>query len=398
MEGEVASYSLYELSRFRCVDGRYRLLAQLGSGRFGQVHLAYDLARAELVALKEPLELSLFPRLEGFLAEVGRMVHLRERGSGLAVAQIREFNLEVREGAPAVYYTMDFAPLGEFFSFLESSPLVDEDSIRYFFAQLAAAVAGLHALGLAHLDLKPENVLLRADSSLLLCDLGSSAWTDKSDLAGYAGSREYCAPESLAHLGAAADDFPADVDLRGLDSFALGVILFVALFKSNPFMSAESSDPYYRRLLYDREAFWEIFASVREVTPAARLLLEELLLSPAAERPSARALLQSAWVTEPPADPAFPHALRSSVKAYGEAFEENLLRDIRQRVQGRGEGDRCDPKTRPRTPSDCADAVRRFARQNEERIMKLKKTLARLASGTQGGRRGGGGGKNFDLL
>ena len=375
---EVAGYSLAELSQFRCVDGRYRLLAQLGTGRFGQVYLAYDLLSRELIALKEPLELSAPGRLESFLAEIAKMVYLREKGKALAVAQIREFNFEVREGTPAVYYTMDFALLGEFFSFLESAPLIDEDAVRYFFAQLAQAVSELHSLGLAHLDLKPENILLRPDSSLLLCDLGSAAWADQGAPAAYAGSREYCAPESLACLSAEAGEGPgAELDLQRLDSFSLGVILFVALFKSNPFMSAEPSDPYYRRLLYDREAFWEIFAPLRRVTPAARLFLEEMLLSPPAERPLPRVLLHSAWVSALPANPGFRDVLSSSLKEYRGEFEDNLLRQIRMRVKGKGEAEK--PKVRARQLVDSVDLLRRFIRQNEEKISRLKKTLGKLS-------------------
>lgn len=384
MQEEVEAYSHAELSRFRCVDGRYRVLAPLGRGRYGQVHAAFDACTRQIVALKEPLDLGVVDRLENFLSEVSKLVYLREHAQSVAVTQIRDFKLEVGQGEAVAYYTMDFALLGELFGFLEHTPPIGEDSGRFFFTQLVEAVAGIHSLGLAHLDLKPENVLLRPDSSLLLCDFGSATWSAGGHAPSYAGSREYCAPEALPWLdGDAAPE--GHLDFRRLDSFALGVLLFVALFKSNPFMSASPSDPYYHTLLTDSEAFWEIFAPINAISHEAKHFLEELLLTPPAQRPLAESLLRSRWVNELPANPGFRDALRLSLKAYRQMIEADLLAEVRRQAKRRPASGKAEQRPRGRQAAEATDTLRRFLRQNEERVTRLRKTLDRLTRGVLAG-------------
>ena len=46
------------------------------------------------------------------------------------------------------------------------------DEVRWVGAQLTLALCALHTLGFIHRDLKPNNVLVRADGYLVLSDFG----------------------------------------------------------------------------------------------------------------------------------------------------------------------------------------------------------------------------------
>ena len=82
-----------------------------------------------------------------------------------------------------------------------------EPEIAAFLLELCAAVAELHAHGLVHRDIKPQNVMRRADGRIVLIDLGLAKDADDtrprdglSVVAGHAvavGTPGYAAPEQL---------------------------------------------------------------------------------------------------------------------------------------------------------------------------------------------------------
>ncbi|KAL1738250.1 kinase-like domain-containing protein, partial [Schizophyllum fasciatum] len=104
------------------------------------------------------------------------------------------------------------------------------DLLRFYIAELCAAVAVLHADGIIHRDIKPANILIDTDGHLVLADMGmateplpmaaaarapiSPAWVRAGDsvahvhaLEARAGTYYYTAPEILMgwQYGSAVD-------------------------------------------------------------------------------------------------------------------------------------------------------------------------------------------------
>ena len=70
------------------------------------------------------------------------------------------------------------------------------------------------------------------------------------------GSEEYNAPELFELNDKTYDGAKADI-------FSAGVTLFLMLTKCPPFRTANSKDPYFRRLsASDKKAFWKIFNGI----------------------------------------------------------------------------------------------------------------------------------------
>jgi serine/threonine protein kinase len=92
-------------------------------------------------------------------------------------------------------------------------------------AEIAFALAAIHAAGVVHRDLKPDNIILRSGRSPVLVDFGLALVQGRPDRSRGAGTSGYMAPEQLS-LG-------ASVDARA-DLYALGVIAHELLLSDLP--------------------------------------------------------------------------------------------------------------------------------------------------------------------
>ena len=104
----------------------------------------------------------------------------------------------------------------------------ERDAVRYL-KQIAGALAKIHEVGVLHRDLKPGNIMLRADDSIALIDFGLARrmrlqmeLTDEGEIF---GTPYYMSPEQ-GHAGA--------VDHRS-DIYSLGVIFYEMLTGKKPF-------------------------------------------------------------------------------------------------------------------------------------------------------------------
>ncbi|MEZ6187842.1 MAG: serine/threonine-protein kinase [Planctomycetota bacterium] len=203
------------------VVGEYRLLEQLGAGGMGAVWRAEHLPTGALRALKttvaDPEALVRFEREAQALA---RLNHPH-------VARVH--TAQVCEGVP--YLVLDLAQGGDLATRLKLGPLPPEEA-RALARDLALGLAHVHAAGLLHRDLKPQNVVFDDQGRPLLVDFGLTRQVGGSSLTrsgAILGTPAYMAPEQV-------DDARA-VDERA-DVYGLGAVLYHALTGEPPFRGA----------------------------------------------------------------------------------------------------------------------------------------------------------------
>ena len=201
---------------------RYRPLADLGSGGFGSVVLAFDTRMARRVAIKR---LALPGSVSG--RSLGRTGLAEARTAAMlnhpAIVTVHEWDADDTD-AYIVMEDIDGASLADLID--ERDEPLDADEAAWVIESVGSAVAFAHDNGVLHLDLKPANVLVARDGRVKVADFGIAALTDMSGHAqGTSGTLGYMPPEQLR--GQRLDE--------RTDVWALGALFYELLTRANPF-------------------------------------------------------------------------------------------------------------------------------------------------------------------
>ena len=181
------------------------------------------------------------------------------------------------------YLVMEYIEGRTLQDWLDRSSRRDPAEIARIGALIAHAAYSLHQQEVCHLDLKPANVLLKNDSSVVLLDFGLAWHAQYPDLLAEemraaAGSNIWIAPEQVAGVRG---------DPRS-DVFAIGVMLYEMCTRELPF-----GDPQTASGL--RQRFWMQPKPPRQINPETPAWLQEIVMTcleaQAADRYSSAALL-----------------------------------------------------------------------------------------------------------
>ncbi|MCG8918862.1 serine/threonine protein kinase [Actinokineospora sp. PR83] len=282
-------------SEDRLIAGRYRLSKQLGAGGMGVVWQAYDERLHRTVAVKQllvPASLTA-PEVE----EVNR----RAMREGRIAAKLQHPSsitvFDVVEDGGAPYLVLEYVPSTNLSVVLREQKTLPLDEVANIGAQVAAALAAAHEVGVVHRDVKPGNLLLGHDDTVKITDFGISRLVE--DVTGttttnIAGTPAYLSPEVAQ--GKAAT-FASDV-------FSLGATLYTAIEGVSPFGANDNT-----MATLHRAASGQIDPP-RNSGPMTDLLLAMLATDPAARPTMAevrRVLAERDWASaEVPTQVATP--------------------------------------------------------------------------------------------
>ena len=242
----------------------YELIAPIGRGAMGEVHLARQEALNRLVVLKR-----LHP-------DVWRdpAARRRFRREAEIAASIQHRNVvpiyDVGEADDRLFIAMKWLsgpPLDQ----LDERP--SPRDVARIGAEVARGLAAAHEAGVVHRDIKPANILLDEGTPVVV-DFGLAKGIDDATMTqagAIAGTIVYVAPEQIEAQGAILDP--------RIDIYALGATLFELLAGEPPFF-AEDMSSLLRRILEDRPASLGLRGRDRD--------LETILLRCLAKEPSHR--------------------------------------------------------------------------------------------------------------
>jgi len=186
---------------------------------------------------------------------------------------------------------LEFAPGGEIFDILYYTSALEPILARTYFRQSIFGLEACHNAGVAHRDIKPQNLLLDSRFNIKLTDFGlSKVFESDADAimsTTYVGTRGYQAPELLL-------DKPYDL---ACDIFSMGVVLFILITGYPPFEQAHYSDRWFRPLAKgDYSKFWKYHAGCSISNDAkCKDLLEKMLCYDPKERITIAQIKKHEW-------------------------------------------------------------------------------------------------------
>src|SRR5215468_575855 len=252
---------------------KYELLERVGQGGMAIVYRGVDRQLKRVVAIKV---------LHKHLADYQEARDRFER-EAQAVAKLRHENIveifdysgaEAAEVAGSSYIVTEFIDGKTLKQQATDRPISYPEIGAMVVLQVCRALAHAHAAGILHRDVKPENIMIRADGIVKLMDFGISHMVDLERLTvtgQLLGSPAYMAPE---HVEGRPLDFRTDV-------FAAGIVLYQLTVGKLPF---EGKNPHevLKRIAECR------FIDPRQANPRIGNRLGKIILRAMAAQPADR--------------------------------------------------------------------------------------------------------------
>jgi serine/threonine-protein kinase len=254
------------------LGNRYRLDERIASGGMGDVWRGTDQVLGRTVAVK-----ILLPALldepgfaERFRGEARTMATINHPG----VVDVYDYGSDQQ----VAFLVMEYVEGDALSRTLARVGRLTPARTMALVAQAADALQAAHDKGIVHRDVKPGNLLVRPNGTLVLTDFGiaRSAIVGQLTAAGSVlGTASYISPEQAAGAGATPTS----------DVYALGVVAYQCLAGRRPF---EGDNPLEIAIKHVREAPRPLPA---DIPPAVRAIVDRSLAKdPAARWPTASTL------------------------------------------------------------------------------------------------------------
>ena len=256
---------------------QYQIKGKIGEGMFGKVKLGIHLLTKEKVAIKifDKGKIKNEKEVEYIEREISILKKLNHYNT------IKLYNIIQNENF--IFLIQEYVPNGELLHFLENPENMNltENHICKIYQQIISGIEYLHEIGIAHRDLKLENILLNRDKNIKIIDFGLSNKYNKENgelLQSSCGSPCYAAPEMIK-----------GIQYHGLDTdiWSSGILLYLMLCKSFPFNDKNNSKLYQKILSgkfnlpnYLSNEAKDLLSKLLKVNPIERIKLDEIKKHP----------------------------------------------------------------------------------------------------------------------
>jgi len=196
------------------------------------------------------------------------------------------------------YITLEYASNGDILDMISKNGQLSDILARTIFHQLIEALTYLHRRGVAHMDIKAENLLIDENYKLKLIDFDLSQTLDAATLEAQ-GTPGYRAPEIKKGLCG---------NLRAVDVYSAAVVLFIMITGHPPYLETSRGpeaeyDGFYKLLRKSPSRFWEVHAKHKGnadfFSQDFKDLVNWMLSEEPRERPSIDEIKASKWYNGP---------------------------------------------------------------------------------------------------
>lgn len=242
------------------VDGKYKILSEIGHGGMSVVYMAINEKANKTWAIKEVRKdgvLDFESVKQGLIVETDMLKKLKHSNLPSII--------DVIEDEETFLIVMDYIEGNSLSKALEEYGAQPQEYVIEWAKQLCDVLGYLHSRqpAIIYRDMKPANVMLKPDGNLTLIDFGTAREFKEKNLADTTclGTIGYAAPEQFGGMG--------QTDAR-TDIYCLGATLYHLVTGKNP------SEPPYE------------IKPIREVNPALSSGLERIILKCTQRNPDDR--------------------------------------------------------------------------------------------------------------
>ncbi|KAG0148454.1 hypothetical protein CROQUDRAFT_41437 [Cronartium quercuum f. sp. fusiforme G11] len=263
----------------KTIPRRFAIYKGLGQGSFGQVLLASNADRdsqlGKLVALKLVKKKC--------LKKPQHIQHVKDEKDVLCRLPAHPHILKLWETMSDkhfLYLNMEYFPGGDMWQLMNSfgRPFTEEEA-KFYSAQIASGLHHLHKHDIIYRDLKPDNIVIRANGHVALCDFGFAKHVRRQDgrTRTICGSIEFMAPEI----------FQGHPYTSAVDWWAFGALVYNFLVYAPPFDFSLDS---IRRGIYG-------FPVDNTYSASLRILIAGLLQKEPDRRSKGEKVCTHPWIT-----------------------------------------------------------------------------------------------------
>lgn len=251
------------------LNGRYRLIAQQGSGGMAVIYKAIDQELGRTVAIK-----ILRPSLTADPTFIARF-----QNEARSIANLGHPNIvtvfDVGRDGPTNYIVMEFVEGQDLKKIIRAHGALPIERALGFAIGICAGLGYAHRAGIVHADVKPQNILLTREDMVKITDFGiAQALSDTQPAQRQSvvwGSPHYFAPEQAQ----------GEKPTAASDVYSIGIVLFEMLTGRLPYTGANQQE---LAMAHIREPV----PSPRDFNPAVSESLARIVMKVMSKNPSDR--------------------------------------------------------------------------------------------------------------
>lgn len=258
--------------------GEFQVGQKIGEGAFSKVHLCTRQGSSEELVMKIMKKDESKNENDRAVIQLAREVQVLSQLNHPNIVKYYQFF----EDDSNSYIIMEYIEGQSLLDFINGHPQQDQRVCQNIFFQICKAILYLHEKGIAHRDLKLDNIMIDVQYRVKLLDFGLCNFNNSSKLmTTFCGSLCNAAPEILMKIP--YDGFKADM-------WSLGVILYSIMTKTLPW-------PMNNAMAMIESIKNAVYAIPTFVPPFIEELIRGLLRLDPDERLDIHQVLENKWLS-----------------------------------------------------------------------------------------------------
>jgi serine/threonine protein kinase len=201
------------------LNGKYVKKEEIGEGHYSLVYRTINSVTDEEYALKV-----ISKTIKNVIEKVKKEILIHNKFNHNNIVKF----IDLFQDYEDIYIVLEYCKHTDLATIQNRDPeLFTETKVKHYILQVIDGLEHIHSKGIVHGDLKLENIYVNSDDQIKIGDFGDS---NKVGDMGLGGTPVYMAPEILTDRYSHKYNYTSDI-------WSLGVILYIMLFNSEPFLN-----------------------------------------------------------------------------------------------------------------------------------------------------------------